>query len=227
MQIVPVEQLHNWDDNPKTLSEDGFERLKKQIKLGQHSTLLVMSDGTVIGGNSRLRVMREYNIPTAKCIILDFMPTDDGFVPTLDGEVQKDPETGEVIKFNSIEDGKLAYALSHNDEVGVYSKDDMANIIPNHDLDWSMFGALTKENVSVADWVDNVAPGALEDLAGMDDELPSETLQVGEESKASEPETKQDPEYKERELCECPDCGNVFDPRKHPAKKGAVEGDIE
>jgi len=71
MVTKKVSALKVWDKNPKNISKKGFDRLLDEMKLGQHSTLLVMPDGTVLGGNQRLRAMKELGIEEAKCIEVD------------------------------------------------------------------------------------------------------------------------------------------------------------
>lgn len=58
-----ISELKNWDKNPRGIKKDDFERLKKQIqKLGQYKPLLITEDGTVLGGNMRLKAYKELGI---------------------------------------------------------------------------------------------------------------------------------------------------------------------
>ena len=55
-----LKDLKFWDKNPRSITEDGLKRLKKQLlSLPQYKPLLVTVDGVVIGGNMRLRAMKE------------------------------------------------------------------------------------------------------------------------------------------------------------------------
>lgn len=49
---VNKNELREWENNHRIITGDGLERLKKQIlELGQYKPLLIMTDGTVLGGN--------------------------------------------------------------------------------------------------------------------------------------------------------------------------------
>ena len=66
MQIdhLPIGQLHGFDDNPRTIDDDGRERLRRSLeRFGLYKPLLCWRDesdrAVVIGGNQRLGVLRE------------------------------------------------------------------------------------------------------------------------------------------------------------------------
>lgn len=105
--------LKNWDKNPRSIKEKDFERLKTQIRdLGQYKPLLITEDGTVLGGNMRLRAYKELGIEDIWVSIVD--------APT--------------------EDKKLEYALSDNDRAGFYDEDLLANLIPEYpDFEWENY----------------------------------------------------------------------------------------
>jgi DNA modification methylase len=91
IQVWPIEKLHEWDNNPRSITEKGFDRLKKQIyELDVYKPLLVSEDGTVLGGNMRLKAFREYGFKNI---------------------------TVSVVKADT-EELKIKYALSDNDQVG-------------------------------------------------------------------------------------------------------------
>src|SRR3990167_9789722 len=94
-------ELHEWDKNPRSITTDGFERLKKQIqKLGIYKPLIITDDGTVIGGNMRLKALKELGIEEVWVYIVN-APTDDM---------------------------KMAFAASDNDRSGFYDEDLLANL---------------------------------------------------------------------------------------------------
>jgi len=105
-----IDQLHEWEKNPRTISKENFERLKNQIKeLGEYKPLIITKDGTVLGGNMRLKAYREL-----------------GYKKVWVSIVEADTE-----------EEKIKYALSDNDQLGEYQKDDLANLVgsfPNLDL---------------------------------------------------------------------------------------------
>lgn len=60
MKMMPISELQEWPENPRIVSPEDMERLKHQLtRLGQYKPLLVTTGGMVMGGNSRLRAMRE------------------------------------------------------------------------------------------------------------------------------------------------------------------------
>ena len=66
--IRPLSALKEWVDNPRFATPEALKRLLGQIGMTGdelYKPLLVLSDGTVIGGNQRLRVMREKGIKEA------------------------------------------------------------------------------------------------------------------------------------------------------------------
>lgn len=106
-------ELKLWEDNPRNIKPKDFERLKKQIKeLGQYKPLLITQDGTVIGGNMRLRAYMDLGI-------------DDVWVSVVD------PKDKDEI---------LRYALSDNDRAGYYDDDLLANLSSAYpDFDWENY----------------------------------------------------------------------------------------
>lgn len=68
-QLAPIAELKEWDRNPRTIDRVGFERLKAQINRVKEITgeylykpLLITPDNVVIGGNMRLRVLRDLGV---------------------------------------------------------------------------------------------------------------------------------------------------------------------
>ena len=61
--LMSIEDLANWDKNPRSIDGEDMGRLKAQLlKLGQYKPLIIVMDGKrgiVIGGNMRLTAMRE------------------------------------------------------------------------------------------------------------------------------------------------------------------------
>lgn len=69
-----ISDLTNWKDNPRTITEEGYTKLKTSIEeLGNFEPLVINTDGTVIAGNQRLRLENErgtkeveVNVPSRK-----------------------------------------------------------------------------------------------------------------------------------------------------------------
>ena len=123
-----IETLKEWDKNPRSLSKEGFERLKKQIqKLGVYKPLLITKDGTVLGGNMRLKALQDL-----------------GYKDIWVSVVEADTE-----------EKKIEYALSDNDRVGKYEGDQLANLIGNFpEVEWNDYAVDIKEPQLVSDIMD-------------------------------------------------------------------------
>lgn len=108
-----INELKNWDKNPRAINKDDFDRLKKQIEtLGQYKPLIITNDGTVLGGNMRLRAYKDLGI-------------DDVWVSVVDA-----PD----------EATKLKYALSDNDRAGYYQEQELVELIASlSDVDLNLF----------------------------------------------------------------------------------------
>jgi ParB-like chromosome segregation protein Spo0J len=97
----PIEKLQLWNKNPRAIKEDRFKELTARLeRQGQIKPLLVTADGTVIGGNMRLRAMQAMGI----------------------GEVW-------VSVTNAKTDKEMFdLALTDNEEFGYYDKDQLAEL---------------------------------------------------------------------------------------------------
>jgi hypothetical protein len=118
-----IDKLREWEKNPRTISKENFERLKNQIKeLGEYKPLIITKDGTVLGGNMRLKAYRELGYKKVWVSIV---------------EAETDEE-------------KLKYALSDNDQLGEYQKDELIKLINNFpNLDLSNFTINLEESISL------------------------------------------------------------------------------
>ena len=107
-----VSELTNWEDNPRSIVKEDFERLKKQIiKLGMYKPLLVNADNIVLGGNMRLRALSELGAKEVAVTVVD----------------ATDPAT------------MLEYALSDNDQVGVTDDLKLAELVHLNPIDISFY----------------------------------------------------------------------------------------
>jgi len=58
-QTIEIEELKEYDKNPRSLSEKEAEHLEKSIeKFGQCEPIVINKDYTIIGGHQRVRVLR-------------------------------------------------------------------------------------------------------------------------------------------------------------------------
>lgn len=151
-----IGNLSNWQSNPRNIDEKSFNRLKDQLSLkGQFAPLLVMPDGTVLGGNMRLKALTELGIQDIWITMVNFLANDSGlFIAELDGVAQTQT-------YASKEDGMLDWAMSHNDDFGWTDSELLANMMPGHQIDWSQHALTFDPPQSVQDMLDSVAPNPL------------------------------------------------------------------
>ncbi len=102
---VPIGDVELWDRNPRGISKSDFDRLKKQIaRLNPYKPLIVTAGPKgkwiVLGGNMRLRALRELGHTAVDVSIVD-APSDAR---------------------------KLEYALSDNDRAGHYDETQLAEL---------------------------------------------------------------------------------------------------
>ena len=107
MNIVkaPIDKVRSWKENPRTIKKGDYDRLKKQIlELGFYKPLVATSDGNggwvVVGGNMRLRALKEIGAAEVELTIVD-APTDEL---------------------------KLKYTLSDNDRAGAWDDQALAEL---------------------------------------------------------------------------------------------------
>lgn len=111
-EVWSIEKLRVWDKNPRSIKEDDFERLKQQIKkLGIYKPLVVTADGTVLGGNMRLRALQDLG--------------------------EKDVWVSVVEAAD--ETTKVEYALSDNDRAGEYDVDQLAELVADKEIDIKLY----------------------------------------------------------------------------------------
>ncbi len=152
-----LSELKEWDKNPRSIKKKDFDRLKRQIQdLGQYKPLLVTQDGTVLGGNMRLKAYRELKIDEVWVSVVD--------APT--------------------EERKLAYALSDNDRAGFYDDDLLANLIPSYpEFNWKDYAVDLREPQTLQDLLDKLTPVVEDDIPAVDESeilsKPGEIYQLG------------------------------------------------
>lgn len=125
-------ELKLWEDNPRNIKPKDFERLKKQIQeLGQYKPLLITEDGTVIGGNMRLRAYMDLGIEDIWVSVVN--PKDDNQM--------------------------LAYALSDNDRAGYYDDDLLANLSSAYpDFEWGDYAVDLAPPTTLDELIDGYRP---------------------------------------------------------------------
>ena len=145
-----VSDLFLYKDNPRDVEAKDFERLIEQIKLGEHSTLLVTTEGEVLGGNTRLRAYQKLGKETAKVVVVDIVETSEGVHIVIDGK--KSERT-----FDSVNQAKIELALSHNDSIGTNNELKLAELMTLNKVNTELYSVATKIT-PVADIVKNLSP---------------------------------------------------------------------
>jgi len=73
-----VSELKNWDKNPRTITKEAMDKLKKQIQEhGFHSVIVIDQDQTVLSGNQRKHALEELQIDEVDVIFPDRPLTDE------------------------------------------------------------------------------------------------------------------------------------------------------
>jgi len=152
-----VKDLYLFKDNPRDVEAKDFDRLKKQIELGEHSPLLVTVEGEVLGGNTRLRAYKELGKETAKVVIVEIVETSEGVHIVIDGKKS-------IRTFDSVMQAKIELALSHNDSIGTNNELKLAELMTVHNVPTELYSVATKIT-PVADIINNLSPSEDEDAS--------------------------------------------------------------
>ncbi len=155
--LAPVKSLYLYKDNPRDVEAKDFERLIEQIKLGEHSTLLVTTEGEVLGGNTRLRAYKKMGKELAKVVVVNIVETSENVHIVIDGK--KSERT-----FDSVDQAKIELALSHNDSIGTNNEQKLAELMTIHKVPTELYSVATKIT-PVADIVNNLSPSEDEDAS--------------------------------------------------------------
>lgn len=132
--IVPLSYLSGWDKNPRSIKPKDLERLKDQIKqLGQYKPLLATKDGTVIGGNMRLKAYQSLGIESVWVSLIEFEQSGANWIAIIDGKKQSKV-------FTTKEQAMLEYALSDNDRAGYYDDEMLGSLTMQFpDMDFNQY----------------------------------------------------------------------------------------
>lgn len=148
--LAPVKELFLFKDNPRDVEAHDFERLLEQIKLGEHSTMLVTIEGEVLGGNTRLRAYKQIGKEFAKVVVVEIVESSKGVHIVVDGK--KSERT-----FDSVMQAKVELALSHNDSIGTNNELKLAELMTVHHVPTELYSVATKIT-PVADIIKNLSP---------------------------------------------------------------------
>lgn len=73
-----ISELKVWDRNPRTISTDSYNRLKRSIEeRGFHDILKIDENNVVLSGNQRLQALKELGYTEVECKVSDEILTDE------------------------------------------------------------------------------------------------------------------------------------------------------
>lgn len=148
-KVLPIADLELWDKNPRAITREGLERLKRQITyFGQYKPLVVKPEGdkfVVLGGNMRLVAMRELGLERIWVSVVH----------------PKNPAE------------EVEYALSDNDRVGRYDRKKLARVILPHRAEIRIedYKITLGEEVSFLELLERFGPAVVVEDKEMDETL--------------------------------------------------------
>lgn len=160
--LVDLNQLEPWDKNPRSIKDADYNRLKRQIELGEYKPLLIMivdptqenpdPKAIILGGNMRYRIYKELGHKRVWVSIIEFVEdAPSKWLAYINGErVQR--------MFGSKEDGMLTYALSDNDRAGGWEEEALAEMVQNSKIELGDFKVDLGEPMSLADLMAKYGP---------------------------------------------------------------------
>lgn len=134
-RLAKVSELENWKDNPRLIDKEDLHRLKEQIKrFGQYKPLMVLCpDNVVLGGNMRLRALRELGQDEVWVSDIELTQDTNG--------VWRASVNGTPIETEWLTKGAamLEFALSDNDRAGSYDDEKLAEQLWAHEITLPLF----------------------------------------------------------------------------------------
>jgi len=121
-----IERLKEWSKNPRQASKSALERLKKHIlKFRVYKPLIITPDGTVLGGNMRLKAFKGLGLKKVWVSIVE---------PKNEQEM-------------------LEYSLSDNDRIGYYNKELFRSNFSHLTLEKGLFSIDYREPLKLDEFV--------------------------------------------------------------------------
>ena len=152
--MVPVTDLYAWEDNPKAITEEDFEQLRKDVHKRQFKPLIVTPDDSgramVLGGNQRLKAMQAEGITQVWISVVEFKLEGDKYISLVNGE--RDQE------FVSKTDGMLHYALKDNEQRGFYQELELQELASTSELELSEYKVTSPQEIKLSTMVEEVSP---------------------------------------------------------------------
>lgn len=132
-ELRRIDQLQNWEDNPRTITEPDFERLQEHIRrLGVYKPLLINQNNIVLGGNMRLLALKDLGISEVMCSIV-----------LTDNQQQM-----------------IEYSLSDNDQMGVTDEQKVAELVTLTPIKQELYAVSVGQLKPVTTVLKNHSPAA-------------------------------------------------------------------
>lgn len=98
-QEVNIEALKPYYRNPRTITKDAFERLKRRItKAGYKARIEVDADMTIISGHMRLKALKDLGMMFIKVLVPNRKLTKEEFdTQLLEGNIQDGKDDAEIL----------------------------------------------------------------------------------------------------------------------------------
>ena len=149
--ITPIGKLSLWEKNPRKISKEKYNLLKEDLRAGQFDPLLVTNDGMVIGGNMRLRAMKELGYKDVWISIIEFVDELGKCVVYINGErSSKD--------FKSKDDAILHFALIDNQQYGEYDTLELAELTQESSIDLEKYYIPNGQVISLKEMLEEFGP---------------------------------------------------------------------
>lgn len=152
-----LSELHLWEKNPRDVDQEEYNNLVKMTDLGEFDPLLVMvEDGTTLGGNTRSRVYREKGFEKVWISRIRF---------EFDEETQlwyayvNDKKAKRT--FTTQDQAMLEYALASNSQTGRYNSQALAELaIPYQHVIPPIYKVTLAYPVKIQSILDSIQPSA-------------------------------------------------------------------
>jgi hypothetical protein len=124
--LVDITELTLWDQNPREVIDSN--RVIADMRGAQTVPLLVMANGTILGGNTRFQGMQSAGKKEVWVSVIEFASEQGAIVAYINGE-------RDIHEFKSEEDAKRFYALKNNQEYAKYLQLDVVELMMDSSLD--------------------------------------------------------------------------------------------
>lgn len=168
--VAKLKDLRPYAKNPKDeASDQDYDRLVSQLKLGEHSPLLITDEGEVLGGNSRIRAYEELGREYVTVVVASFVKADGLYAVKINGQVSER-------RFKSIEQAKAELAISHNDQINPYNVVKLKDLFLSNDLPMGLY--------SIPSNIVPVETAIADHMAGAEDDSGEDNPQGGDNPRA-------------------------------------------